>query len=118
VIGVDRRTVKSTIKRIENNEELSKIYENLKATAYFGDVAQEIDAGVIEIIPVSAEEPGIIAGVTNILAELDVVVRQCITREIEFHEEGKIFMITDKSVPMKAVEKINEVNGVKSVTIY
>ncbi|MEF8874847.1 MAG: hypothetical protein V5A88_09310 [Candidatus Thermoplasmatota archaeon] len=117
-IGVDRRTVKATIDRIEENEELSEIYGNLKATAYFGDVAQEIDAGLIEIIPVSADEPGIIAGVTRILADLDVVVRQCITREIEFHEEGKIFMITDTSVPMEAVEKIKEVDGVKSVTIY
>ncbi|MFP4609200.1 MAG: hypothetical protein ACLFNY_06435, partial [Candidatus Aenigmatarchaeota archaeon] len=117
-IGVDRRTVKATIDRIEKNEELSKIYGNLKATAYFGEVAQKIDAGLIEIIPVSADEPGIIAGVAGILGELDVVVRQCITQEIEFHEEAKVFMITDSSVPMEAVEKIKDVDGVKSVTIY
>ncbi|MBS3815958.1 MAG: hypothetical protein KGY76_00145 [Candidatus Thermoplasmatota archaeon] len=118
VLDVDRRTVNATIKTIQENEELYNIYSNLKTTAFFGEVAREIDAGLIEIIPTSAEEPGIIAGVTQILADLDVIVRQCITREIEFHEKAKIFITTDTSVPMEAVERIKEIKGVKSVTIY
>ncbi len=118
VIDVDRRTVKATIDTIENNEFLRKVYGNLETTAFFGKVAQEIDAGLIEIVPTSAENSGLISEVTGILAKMDVVVRQCITQEIEFHEEPKVFIITDSSVPFEALKGIRNVESVKSVMIY
>ncbi len=118
VIDVDRRTVKATIETIENNEFLKKVYSNLETTAFFGKVAHEIDAGLIEIIPNTPENSGLISEVTGILAERNVVVRQCITQEIEFHEEPKVFIITDSSVPLEALKGIKEVDSVESVMIY
>ncbi len=116
-LDVDRKTVDAAIETIEESEELSKIYRNLEATAFFGNVAPELDAGVIEIAPSSPEEPGLISSVTTILADLDVVVRQCITREIEFHEDPTLIIITDSPVPGEALKKIREIEEVESVKI-
>ncbi|MFO7793174.1 MAG: hypothetical protein R6W73_09415, partial [Candidatus Saliniplasma sp.] len=118
VLDVDRRTVDATINTIQNNEELSKIFKNLKATAFFKDVAMDIDAGLIEIIPDDPHGIGILSGVTNKISELGISIRQCITEDPEFTEEAKLYVITESSVPMDAVDDIKKIEGVKSVVVY
>ncbi len=117
-LDIDRRTVNKAIETIEKNEELNRIFQNLEATAFYGDVAPKIDAGMIEIIPDDPHGVGILAGVSEIIAELGLSIRQSITEDPEFTEEARLFVITESKVPMEAVEKINQVEGVKSVTIY
>ncbi|MFW6040965.1 MAG: amino acid-binding protein [Elusimicrobiota bacterium] len=118
VLDMDRRTINATVKTIESNEDLKRIFENLRATAFLADVAQEIDAGLIEVIPEDPHGVGILSGVADIIADLDISIRQCITEDPEFTEEAKLYVITESSVPMHAVERIKDVQGVKSVTIY
>ena len=118
VLDVDRRTVNATINTIEENEELRKIFSNLKATAFYGEVVKEIDAGMIEIVPIDPHGVGILAGVTSIIAEYGVSVRQCITEDPEFTEEPKLFVITEDKIPMSTLEKIREIEGVERVVLY
>lgn len=118
VLGVDRRTVKATIETIENNEELSKIFSRLKSTAFFKDVATEIDLGLIEIIPEDPHGVGILAEVATKIAQIGLSIRQCITEDPEFTEKAKLYVITDSPVPMDAVDDIKKVAGVKSVVVY
>ncbi len=118
VLDVDRRTVDATINTIQNNEELSKIFENLRATAFFKEVARDIDAGLIEIIPYDPHGVGILSGVTNKISEMEISIRQCITEDPEFTEEPKLYIITESSVPMDAVDDIKKVPGVKSVVVH
>ncbi len=117
-LGIDRRTVGSTIDIIEETEELSEIFKNLRATAFFKDVAMNMDMGLIEIIPDDPHGVGILAGVTEKIADLGLSIRQCITDDPEFMEEPKLYVITESPVPMDAVEEIKEVRGIKSVTVY
>ncbi|MFW6305636.1 MAG: hypothetical protein ACOC1V_07650 [Candidatus Saliniplasma sp.] len=118
VLDVDRRTVDATINTIENNEELSKIFKNLRATAFFKEVARDIDAGLIEIIPDDPHGVGILSGVTNKISELGISIRQCITEDPELTEDAKLYVITESRVPMDAVDDIKKVPGVKSVVVY
>ncbi len=106
------------MKTITKNIALCEVYSNLKATAFFKDVAPVIGAGLLEIIPRHASAIGIIAGVTQILADLKINIRQCITEDPQFSLHPKLFIITEKPIPMKALKKIKAVTGVKSVTAY
>ena len=117
-LDMDRRTVKATIDTIESNEELELIFNNLKSTAFFDELAQNISAGLIVIVPTDPHKVGILAGVSSIIANIDISIRQCITEDPEFTEEPKLYIITESSVPMEAMEKIKKIQGVKSVTIY
>ncbi|MBS3816756.1 MAG: amino acid-binding ACT domain protein [Candidatus Thermoplasmatota archaeon] len=118
VLDVDRRTVGATVKTIEDSEELSKIFSELKATAFFKEVARDIDAGLIEIIPEDPHGVGILAQVATKIADIGISIRQCITEDPEFTEEAKLYVITESSVPAEVVEDIKEVEGVESVVVY
>ncbi|MFP4051560.1 MAG: amino acid-binding ACT domain protein [Thermoplasmata archaeon] len=118
VLNVDRRTVNSTIETIEDHEDLKKIFENLKATAFYGEVVKDIDAGMIEIVPTDPHGVGILAGVTSIIAEQSISVRQCITEDPEFAEEPKLLVITEDAIPMEILKEIREVDGVERVVLY
>jgi predicted regulator of amino acid metabolism with ACT domain len=118
VAGVDRRAVVSTVSTIMKSKDMSGVFGNLRATAFFKDVAPAIGAGLIVIIPTDAGESGIMSGVAKVISDLGISVRQSIAEDPEFSENAKLFIITAKPVPMKAMEKIKSVKGVKSVIIY
>ncbi|MFO8109623.1 MAG: amino acid-binding protein [Thermoplasmata archaeon] len=118
VLGVDRRTVTATVDTIENTEDIRDIFGNLRSTAFFKDVAMNTEAGLIEVIPTDPHQTGILAGISKIIAELGISIRQSITEDPEFKEEPKLYVITESPVPMEAIEDMRDVKGVLSVTIY
>ncbi|MBS3781153.1 MAG: amino acid-binding ACT domain protein [Candidatus Thermoplasmatota archaeon] len=118
VLDVDRRTVGATVDTIENSDELSKIFSKLRATAFYKEIAKEIDAGLIEIIPDDPHTVGILAGVATKISEMDISIRQCITEDPEFTEEAKLYVITESPVPGDLVDDIKNVEGVESVVIH
>lgn len=117
-IGVDRRAVIATIKTISSKKELDDVYRNLRTATFFKDVASALNWGVIEIIPTNPSIPGIVSGVTRIIGDFKINVRQCITQDPEFSEEAKLFVITEKTVPPAAIPRLRKVRGVKSITIH
>ncbi len=118
VLDVDRRTVDATINTIQDDEELSNIFKNLRATAFFKEVARDIDAGLIEIIPDDPHWIGILSGVTSEISRLGISIRQCITEDPKLTEEPKLYIITESPIPMDAVDDIKGLPGVKSVVVY
>lgn len=117
-LDIDRRTVVSTIDTIENDEELSKVFSNLRAAAFYKDVAPDIGAGLIEIIPTDPHVTGILAGISRIIADYDISIRQSITEDPEFKDKAKLFVITESPVPVEALKDMMKIRGVLSVTIY
>ncbi len=118
MLEVDRRTVTATVDTIENTPDLSEVFSHLKATAFFKDVAMNTDAGLIEVIPTDPHKTGILAGISKIISDLGISIRQSITEDPEFKEEPKLFVITESTVPMDAVDEMRNVEGVLSVTIF
>jgi len=118
VLDVDRRTVGAAVNTIESSEKLSQIFSELKATAFLKDVARNIDAGLIEIIPDDPHGIGILAGVATKISDFGISIRQCITEDPEFTEEPKLYVITESPVPGDVVDDIKQEDGVESVIIY
>lgn len=117
-LDLERFVVDDTIELIEEHIDLKEIFRNLRATAYFGRIAEQIDAGVIEITPKDPHGIGILAGVTKIIADYDISIRQCLTEDSELKEDPKLIVITEDTIPIEALEKIRTVDGVRRVDLY
>ena len=116
-LNIDRRSVNSTIKIINNKKFLSTIFSRLKPTCHLKDIAQNLNWGVIEIIPVDPSKPGILADVAKIIANEKICIRQAIVDDFELLEKPRLFIITNKAIPNNLIPKLKKVKGVKSIII-
>lgn len=115
---IDRRIILDTIKTINENEELKKVFSNLNPTCLLKDVASKMKWGVIEIIPTDASMPGIIADTSTIISDNKISIRQVVVDDFELSEEPRLFIVTEKQVPGSLISKIRNAKGVKAVIVY
>jgi predicted regulator of amino acid metabolism with ACT domain len=115
---IDRRIINATINTIKNKKDLEGVFSRLKPTCHLKDVAQSMKWGVIEIIPEDPSMPGILAGVTKILADGNISVRQAIVDDFELTEEPRLFIVIEQSISGDLIPKIRNSKGVKAVLIY
>ena len=98
-IGVDRRIVAEAINTIEKDPRLREIFEGIEpAGPSFKRIAKRLGFGVVEI-EADPKKPGIIAGVTSIIAEREISIRQVIADDPELYPNPKLTVITEKEVP-------------------
>lgn len=116
--NIDRRIINATIKTISDIIDLKMIYSRLKPTCHLKDVAEMMNWSVIEIIPENPSMPGILAGVTKILADAKISVRQAIVDDFELTEEPRLFIVMEQTLQGRYIPKIRNVKGVKAVLIY
>ena len=115
---VDRRIIADTIKTINDEKDLQKVFFQLKPTCHLKDVATEMNWGVIEIIPEDPSTPGILADVAKVVADAKISIRQAIVDDFEFSEEPRLFIVTERQVPGTLIPNIRKINGVKAVVLY
>ena len=119
VAGVDRRTVSETVKAIQDNRELRVIFEGLRSAGHsLKEVARHLDFGVVEITPVDARMPGILANSAMLLAENGLSIRQAIVDDQELSPEPKLTLIVEKKIPGEIIPKLLQVKGVSKVSVY
>lgn len=116
--GVDRRIVSATAQTIERNPELARIFTHFQPALHLKEVAPNLGWGVIEIVADNAGRPGILAGVTNVIANEGISIRQAVVDDPYFSEEPKLFIVTEKPVPSTLIPLVQRVQGVRSVTIF
>ena len=80
-INVDRRVIMNTIKTIESEEKLKKVFEMLAPTCHFKELATQLGWGVLVITPVDPSMPGILADVARIIAKEKISIRQAIVED-------------------------------------
>jgi len=117
-IGIDRKVVLTTIKALKKDPQLEKFFSHLMPTCSLEESAPLIGWGVLEIIPDDPSTPGILAGVSTILAKEEISVRQAIGNDYALSDEPKLYIITEKPVPAKLIKKIKEVKGIKGISIF
>lgn len=117
-VGVDRRAVTSTVETIMTHEELQPVFANLQPTSHLKDVAPHMDWGVIEIIPVDASEPGILASVADIIADAQISIRQAVVDDYQITEEPRLFIVTETPLPGDLITSIRSCDGVRAVIAY
>lgn len=119
VAGVDKRTVNETIKTIKANRELRQIFEDLRSAGHsLKEIAKHLELGVVEITPVNARIPGILANSAMILAKNGLSIRQAIVDDPELSPEPKLTLIAEKKIPGELIPEFLKVKGVAKVSVY
>ncbi len=119
VAGVDRRTVNETISTIGANRELRLIFESLRSAGHsLKEIARYLDFGVVEITPVDAKIPGILANAAMILAKSGLSIRQAIVDDPELSPEPKLTLIAEKKIPGELIPEFLKIRGVAKVSVY
>jgi predicted regulator of amino acid metabolism with ACT domain len=119
VAGVDRRTVNETISTIGANRELRLIFEGLRSAGHsLKEIARHLDFGVVEITPVDAKIPGILANAAMILAKGGLSIRQAIVDDPELSPEPKLTLIAEKKIPGELIPEFLKIRGVAKVSVY
>ena len=116
-IGVDRRVVDATTDAVLEDDELRRIFQNISAIPSLMDLAPVLDLTVLTVRPRDADEPGIVAAVTNCLAESGVSIRQTISEDPEFTDEPKLYLITDERLGGTLINDIRELPFVRKIEL-
>jgi predicted regulator of amino acid metabolism with ACT domain len=117
--GVDRRTVKETLNAIKSNRELREIFEDIRSAGLsLKEIAKPLGLGVVEITPVDAKIPGILANSALILAKNGLSIRQAIVDDPELSPEPKLTLIAERKIPGELIPELLNVKGVAKVSVY
>ncbi len=117
--GVDRRTVTQTIKMIRGDPELNAIFKNIRpAGASLREIARYLNLGVVEITPVDARMPGILARSASLIAEQNISIRQAIVDDPELTPEPRLTLIAERKIPGELIPQLLKINGVSRVSVY
>ena len=117
--GVDRRTVKETLNAIKSDRELRLIFEGIRSSGLsLKEIAKHLNLGVVEITPVDAKIPGILACSAMILARNGLSIRQAIVDDPELSPEPKLSLIVEKKIPGELIPELLNVKGVAKVSVY
>jgi predicted regulator of amino acid metabolism with ACT domain len=114
-IGVDRRVVDSTTNAILEDPELKRIFQNISSIPSLMDLAPVLDLTVLTIEVEDADEPGIVAQVTTMLAEGGISIRQTVSEDPEFTDDPKLYLVTDDPVPGDLLVEIRNLPFVRKV---
>lgn len=115
---VDRRAIKSTIKIIQEDEELNNLFSNIiPAGTLLKNIAKNLELGVIEI-EVGSESEGILAATTHLIAEKGIGIRQAYAEDTELQKSPILTIITVEPVKGELINEFLKIEGVTRVSIY
>lgn len=115
--GVDRRVVDTTTDAILEDEELRRIFQNISQIPSLMDLAPVLDLTVITVEVADADEPGIVATVTGMLADRGISIRQTISEDPEFTDEPRLHLVTDQELPGELITELMQQPFVRSVEL-
>ncbi|MCU4752665.1 amino acid-binding protein [Halobacteria archaeon AArc-curdl1] len=116
-IDVDRRVVDSTTDVILEDPELRRIFQNISQVPSLMDLAPVLDLTVLSVEVADAEQKGIVAAVTGVLADNDVSIRQTISEDPEFTDEPRLHLVTDQELPGDVITDLRALPFVRTLEI-
>lgn len=116
--GVDRRIVRATVDAIGRDPQLNEVFTRLLPTLHLKDVGPGLGCGVIEIIPSDAHQPGILAGVSRLIADAGISIRQANVEDPEFMDEPRLYVVTEQPIPGDLISRLQGIDGVRGVAVY
>jgi predicted regulator of amino acid metabolism with ACT domain len=116
-LDIDRRVVDSTTDVILADPNLRPIFRNISSIPSLRDLAPVLDLTVLTVEVHDADEPGIVATVTSMIADRGVSIRQAITEDPEFTDEPKLYVITDGPVPGDLLTELTDRDFVRRIQV-
>ncbi|MEF8813231.1 MAG: amino acid-binding protein [Halovenus sp.] len=116
-VDVDRRVVDATTDAILADETLRPIFQNISAIPSLMDLAPVLDLTVLTVAVRDAEEAGIVATVTGLVADHDISIRQVISEDPEFTDEPLLYLITDTDLPGDLITDIRDLAFVQRIEL-
>ena len=116
-LGVDRRVVDSTTDAILADDDLRPIFRNISSIPSLRDLAPVLDLTVLTVEVRDAEQSGIVATVTSMIADRGVSIRQAITEDPEFTDEPRLYVITGEALPGELLTDLKDLEFVRRVGI-
>ena len=114
-LDVDRRVVDSTTDAILADPDLKRIFTNISSVPSLMDLAPVLDLSVLTVEVGAAEEAGIVAEITGLIADRGISIRQVLSDDPEFTDEPKLYVITDDPLPGDLLVEIRELSYVRRV---
>ncbi len=115
--GVDRRVVDATTSAILDDDELRPIFQNISAIPSLMDLAPVLDLTVLTVAVRDAEEAGIVATVTELIADREISIRQVISDDPEFSDEPRLYVITDGQLPGDLLNEVRALPFVRRIEL-
>ncbi|MBU0591718.1 amino acid-binding ACT domain protein [Candidatus Micrarchaeota archaeon] len=115
-LGVDRRVVIDTAKAITKDDKLFHIFYKLEPRAFMGNAAREFGFDVIEL-RADPKKKGIVAGVTKVLADNNIVIRQVISDDPDLFPDPVLTIIIDGKLNANVIKKLRELDFAESILI-
>jgi predicted regulator of amino acid metabolism with ACT domain len=116
-IDVDRRVVDATTDAILDDDQLRRIFQNISAIPSLMDLAPVLDLTVLTVAVRDAEESGIVATVTERLADHDISIRQTVSEDPEFTDQPKLYVVTDEPLPGELINEIRALPFVRKIEL-
>ena len=113
---MDRRVVIETAKAITKDDKLFHIFYKLEPRAFIGNAAKELGFDVIEL-RADPKKKGIVAGVTKVLADNNIVIRQVISDDPDLFPDPVLTIIIDGKLNANIIKKLRELDFAESILI-
>jgi Predicted regulator of amino acid metabolism, contains ACT domain len=114
---VDRRVVDATTDAVLADDQLRPIFQNISAIPSLMDLAPVLNLTVLTVAVRDAEESGIVATVTELVAEHDLSIRQVISEDPEFTDEPRMYVIADGELPGDLLNEIRRLAFVRRIEL-
>lgn len=114
---VDRRVVDATTDAVLTDDKLRPIFQNISAIPSLMDLAPVLDLTVLTVAVGDAQKPGIVAQVTELVADHDVSIRQVISEDPEFTDEPRLYLIADGELPGELLNEIRRLAFVRRIEL-
>lgn len=116
-VGVDRRVVDSTTEAILEDGDLRRIFQNISQIPSLMDLAPVLDLTVLIIEVEDADQPGIVADVTQRIADRGISLRQTISDDPEFSDEPRLYLVIDGDLPGDLLTELLELDFVRRMEL-
>jgi predicted regulator of amino acid metabolism with ACT domain len=116
-IGIDRRVVDATARRILTMGPVASVFSLMRATPDLSRVAGSLKLTVITILPRDAHEKGIVGAVVGVLAAHDLTIRQIFVNDPYFSESPKLVVVLDEPLPIGVIEELRALPHVQKLII-
>lgn len=115
-IDVDRRVVDSTTQALLDDDELRDIFRNISAVPSLMDLAPVLDFTVVRVKPTDADAAGIVARVTEVVADEGLSIRQVLSDDPEFADEPMLYLILDTDPSGTLLKRVRDLPHVREVS--